>query len=302
MMTTTKIRKKKLPEFQATIKINRTGKSRMFTVASILYVVLLVLSILFIGGANMAEPKSKDGALTVLFSRVSFDETKWMGKLNRETYSMENVIASILASNTGIDYAMISHAAELLQRQMISFLKDGKCVDVLGLCHAYILPKAKVKGDLPLPEDVIGFVPKFTASKLLRDEVANLKVSVTKNTDTGPVINQVTCLADGNTEGRIKAGRNVRLTGSLLTVGGEGAGIFFVPEKDGGKETSEEKWIKADISYLPKNTGKYVEFTAPANLTPDAKYWILLRSKVDTAGKARKTAVEAYSAQVTTVA
>lgn len=295
---------KKSCPFSDSFKNKQTSKSRMFTIASILYVFLLVLSIIINPingkeGYSMGEPKIKNGELAVMFSQLPFDENQWMGKLKRETYSMENVTGAIAASNTGIDYAMISHAAELLQREMLNLLKAGKSVDVLGLGHLYIQPKAKVKGDLPLPEDVTHFVPKFTASKLLRDEVSALKVSTTTSTDSGPVIKQVTSLADGNTEGLIKAGRNVRLTGSRLAVGGEGAGIYFVPEKDGQKDDSSSNWVSCDISYLPKNTSKYVEFTAPTTLKAGSKYWILLRSKICSNGKERKTQVEAYSAQIT---
>lgn len=250
----------------------------------------------------MAEPKTKDSGLTVLLTPNQFMDKSWVGRVKRDTYSVENVIAAISEANPGISYAMMNHVVELLQQEILRQLKAGHSVDVLGLGVIYLAPKESIDGESPEPEDVKGFEPRFSASKLVREEVADLKAAVTKDTQIGPKISHVTCLADGNTEGRIKVGRNVRLTGNKLTVGGDGSGIFFVPEKDGGPDTSEEKWVKTDTSYLPKNSSKYVEFTAPANLTPDSKYWILLRTAITSGGNKRKAAVETYSAQITAVA
>lgn len=94
----------------------------------------------------MAEPKTKDSGLTVLLTPNQFMDKSWVGRVKRDTYSVENVIAAISEANPGISYAMMNHVVELLQQEILRQLKAGHSVDVLGLGVIYLAPKESYRG------------------------------------------------------------------------------------------------------------------------------------------------------------
>lgn len=242
------------------------------------------------------KPQKKDEKVTLLLYRNQFDDKSWVGKIKRDTVSSENVCANIADRDPGVGYAMIIHVLELVQTEILRQIKLGHAVDVLGLGVLYVAPVGKISGTNPQPADIKSFTARFSPSALVREEAKTVKVEITKSIDGMPFVNHVISLKDGNTDGNLTMGRNVRLTGDKLTVGGSGSGIFFAKADESGNIVAEEKnWIAVDTSYLPRNTSKTLEFTVPKGLETSTPYVIVVRTNIHANGSERKTMVQGVS-------
>ena len=87
-------------------------------------------------------------SVTLHHSTLSEDGVNY-GKVTRNTVTLENLIASIIDENRGIDPYLIQHSAILLQQQIIKMLQLGNSVNVLDLGFLYIALNGTVKGDNP---------------------------------------------------------------------------------------------------------------------------------------------------------
>lgn len=78
--------------------------------------------------------KGSDRILSVtLYSNTFAKDGQMIGKVSRNTVTLENMIAAIISENRGLDPFMVQHSAILLQQQIIKMLQLGRCVNVLDL-------------------------------------------------------------------------------------------------------------------------------------------------------------------------
>ena len=117
--------------------------------------------------------KKSDNLLSVtLYDSAFLKEGEYVGKVTRNTVSLENLIADILEEHSGLDPFVIQHSAILLQQQMLKMLQQGKGVNVLDLGIMYIGINGIVKSSTPdsadIPELVVRFTPSTMANEALR--------------------------------------------------------------------------------------------------------------------------------------
>lgn len=81
----------------------------------------------------MLKLEKKDTKLTVLLNKNQLDDSTHVGKLIRNTFSVENLIQEIVENNTGIDCLMMGHAGELFKREILRQGQNGYAMNMLGL-------------------------------------------------------------------------------------------------------------------------------------------------------------------------
>lgn len=250
----------------------------------------------------MLKLEKKDTKLTVLLNKNQLDDSTHVGKLIRNTFSVENLIQEIVDTNTGVDYLMVSHAGELLKREILRQVQKGYAVNVLGLGTLYLAPGGAVKGgDNPSVTDIPGFTARFTPSAEAKEAASSVQAELVVKNDTTPLVSSIMNLSTGKDDGVLTAGKSVRLTGSRLKTGGTGSGIFFVPcDAAGNAETDESKWTAVNADFFPRNTNKTLEFECPAAAAA-TKFLIAVRTAVTGSGEARKEPVTGMSSMTVTV-
>lgn len=120
------------------------------------------------GHRNMATPqfKNADNILSVTLQKNQFspDENSFIGRVTRNTVTLENLIASISEKNEGVSPYMVQHVANLLRDEMLTACQNAKAVDVLGLGTLFISVAGSVSGENPGGSSTPGFKLNFTPS------------------------------------------------------------------------------------------------------------------------------------------
>ena len=122
--------------------------------------------------------KNADSILSVTLRKNQFssDENSFIGRVTRNTVSLENLIASISEKNEGVSPYMIQHVANLLGNEMLRACQNGNAVDVLGIGIMYIGIAGIVSGENPGESSIPGFKICFTPSTKAQEAVDSLKV------------------------------------------------------------------------------------------------------------------------------
>ena len=248
------------------------------------------------------SPKITESSVSVTLSKNSFDKDSYIVRVPRKTLDLANIVSDIRAGYPSLDPYVINHAAELIKEQILKYLKAGKAVNILELGTMYLAPKGTVPRSNPQVSDLPELTLKFTPSKAALESLASLNADSFMVNDPAPQISRITSLKDGNTDGILYQGYPVRLSGDRLKVGGENAGIFFVPvNSDRLPDSDEGNWIAADLSYLPRNVSKTLEFHIPAQVQTGTEYFIAVRTSFVSSGVMRKEAIVGYSVNPVTV-
>ena len=108
--------------------------------------------------------KNADSILSVTLRKNQFkaDENSFIGRVTRNTVTLENLIASISEKNEGVSPYMVQHVANLLGKEMIRACQNGNAVDVLGIGTMYIGVAGTVTGENPSESSIPGFKICFT--------------------------------------------------------------------------------------------------------------------------------------------
>ncbi len=125
-----------------------------------------------------ANFKSADSILSVSLRKNQFkpDTNSFIGRVTRNTVTLENLIAEISEKNEGVSAYMIQHVADLLRDAMLKACKGGNAVDVLGLGTLYISVAGSVNGDNPGESSIPGFRLNFTPSSRAQETLESIKV------------------------------------------------------------------------------------------------------------------------------
>ncbi len=231
----------------------------------------------------MFSPKITESSVSVTLSKNSFDKDSYIVRVPRKTLDLANIVSDIRAGYPSLDPYVINHAAELIKEQILKYLKAGKAVNILELGTMYLAPKGTVPRSNPQVSDLPELTLKFTPSKAALESLASLNADSFMVNDPAPQISRITSLKDGNTDGILYQGYPVRLSGDRL------------PDSDEGN------WIAADLSYLPRNVSKTLEFHIPAQVQTGTEYFIAVRTSFVSSGVMRKEAIVGYSVNPVTV-
>lgn len=248
--------------------------------------------------------KNADSILSVTLRKNQFstEENSFIGRVTRNTVTLENLIASISEKNAGVSPYMIQHVANLLGDEMLTACQNAKAVDVLGLGTMYISVAGSISGENPGESSIPGFKLNFTPSTRAQEAVDSLKVDKVIIADSSPTIDRIINTFNQNEERNLLKGKAVRITGTKLKVMGEDSGIWFAPlDTDGNVSKDETTWIQVATETISQNKPKTLEFYVPDSIT-EADYRIVIRTRYCSGDKELKSAVSAISKTVSIAA
>lgn len=248
--------------------------------------------------------KNADSILSVTLHKNQFstNENSFIGRVTRNTVTLENVIASISEKNEGVSPYMIQHVANLLGNEMMKACENGNAVDVLGIGTMYIGIAGTVTGENPGESSIPGFKICFTPSAKAQEAVNNLKVDKVVIADSSPIFDRIINTFNQNEERNLMKGKSVKITGNRLKLSGKDSGIWFAPlEEDGSVSKDESKWTAVSAETISTNKPKTLEFYVPDELA-QAEYRIVLKTRYSSGYKELKTLASAVSKTVTIVA
>ena len=248
--------------------------------------------------------KNADSILSVTLRKNQFstDENSFIGRVTRNTVTLENLIASISEKNEGVSPYMIQHVANLLGNEMLRACQNGNAVDVLGIGTMYIGVAGTVTGENPGESSIPGFKICFTPSAKAQEAVDSLKVDKVIIADPAPVFDRIINTFNQNENRILSKGKGVKVTGSRLKLLGEDAGIWFAPlDPEGSVNKDETTWIQVSKETVSSNKPKTLEFYVPDSLSEE-NYRIVIRTKYSSGDKELKSPVTAVSKTVTVAA
>ena len=244
--------------------------------------------------------KKADSILSVTLRKNQFSDAEncFVGRVTRNTVTLENMIASISEKNEGVSPYMIQHVAKLLGDEMLQSCQNGNAVDVLGLGTMYIGVAGCVTGDNPGESSIPGFRLGFTPSAKAQEAVDSLKVDKVVIADSNPIFDRIINVFDQNEGRRLLAGKGVKIIGNRLKVAGKQSGIWFAPVGSDGKVSKDEgNWIPVMMETISCNKPKSLEFYVPDGLA-EGNYGIVVRTRYCTADRELKFPVTAISKPV----
>lgn len=248
--------------------------------------------------------KNADSILSVTLRKNQFssDENSFIGRVTRNTVSLENLIASISEKNEGVSPYMIQHVANLLGNEMLRACQNGNAVDVLGIGIMYIGIAGIVSGENPGESSIPGFKICFTPSTKAQEAVDSLKVDKVIIADSSPVFDRIINTFNQNENRILSKGKGVKVTGNRLKLLGEDSGLWFAPlEEDGSVCKDESKWTSVNSETISANKPKSLEFYVPDSLA-EGSYCIVLRTRWCSGDKELKSPVSAISKTITIAA
>lgn len=243
----------------------------------------------------------------VTLSASGLAPNMYVARVPRNNVSMDALLNSVVENNHGIDKYQISHAAELLKKEILLQIKSGKSVNVLDLGTLYLASRKGIKTLNPDKTDINGFEARFSVAKEINAALAKITASVTQIIVANPVIKEIQNPLQTDEESNphmqnssdrvsLKATFSARIKGRNLKLGGEESGIWFVPLTDEGvAEADESQWIKVDDEFILKNGKTVLEFHLPRELTVGTQYLILIRTRLGGSSVLKKDLLEGES-------
>ncbi len=204
--------------------------------------------------------------------------SEYYGRFNRRMVNTRTLIARIQARKAGTNELNVQQIAGFLKEEALAALRNGEAVNVLDLGTFYITPKGKYDGTGFVTED--GSKPlqvKCTPSQLTQNTVENIHITDISYSGRGikikSIYNKFTELEDGI----LTRGKEVRITGEKLKIGGKDSGIFLCPVDENTEVVSnEEMWTQC--THITANTSSSLEFYIPDVIDTGTKYKILVRT------------------------
>ena len=249
----------------------------------------------------MFERKTTESQVNVNLSASNLDADSYIARVPRNPLDIDNIVSDITAGNPSLDPYVIMHAAELIKKQILSYIKEGKSVNILNIATVYAAPKTVVPRVNPQVDDLPALALKFAPSKEAIAALAAVKPASFMIKTNEPAIKRVVSLKDGDEGGTLHKKYLARVEGENLKLVGDDAAVFFVPaDGEGAPSGDEGAWIKAaDTSYLPLNFPKTLEFYIPDAAEEGVSYFVAVRTRYNRSGKERKQAVTGFSSLLT---
>lgn len=234
------------------------------------------------------DDNSGKGNLTMLRNPFG-NGRKYYGKFDRETITMDQIIARIQKRELGTNALMVQHITGLLKAEILEALSRGEAVNVLGLGVIYISADASAESGSAGDVTVTGFSAGFTPSSVTNAVLKKLSVRKITVADNNPSIERLFDTYDEEEKSEFAAGARVRMTGSHLKLGGNVAGIYLCPvDGDGNVSGDEGVWTAVGENLLKVNSDKKIEFIIPRGQKAGG-YRVLLRTSYAGGAKSLKT-------------
>ncbi len=241
--------------------------------------------------ANNADVKldyaDSDGLGNVTLMALPFGKNgkEVYAKVDRSTVNTENLIARADKKGCGVRPHILKLAATIFKEELVEALNRGESVNFLGVGTFYPVPVG-AEGSTPETLSVNGFKVKCSASKDVNDAVSSLKLNKVSKFDNNPVIEKMTDVTTGKTDGSFKEKTVMRIDGNRLKIGGEEGGVFFAPfEEDGIAD--ETMWVKVETFVI--NEPMTLAFVLPDSLKALSKYAVILKTNLAKNGVNNKT-------------
>ena len=199
--------------------------------------------------------------------------------VNRNTASLENLIAAVHKNNPLIPETIIRLMATEFKIVMVQKLNSGEGFNCFDLGILYLTSKGSIESENPSAEDVPAFGVAFTPSKTARYSVSGIEIDSLTKADTLPAIGSFKDLSTNKSGLEITEGGGMQICGQRLKIAGdtEQTGIFFAPvQEDGSIDADETKWHR--VSKVFRNFPKDLSFFLPDELTAGSKWFVVLRS------------------------
>ena len=250
----------------------------------------------------MFEQEQVASYVSMKLSNNAFNEENYICRVPRDTVSMNGIVSDIVAGTPSIDAYVIMHAAELIKSKILELLQQGRSVDVLELGTMYLKPQGTVTRSNPQVADLPSLGLQFTPSAEARAAIAEVSGISFMINDSSPEIQAVLDLVS-MTEGEIRSGEPVRITGAKmkLAIDDDGAyesgnGIYLVPPLESGEpDTDPDNWISVLASGIITNYAKKIEVWMPTGISAGSSYYLYIESTYLSKSERRKTAVGGYS-------
>lgn len=239
-------------------------------------------------------------SVTLRKNQLSQEEDSYIGRVTRNTVSLENLIASIRQKNEGVSSYMIEHVANLLGDEIICALQNGKSVDVIGLGSLYIAVSGAVRGNNPGESNIPGFKLAFTASAKAQDAMSSIKVDKVVMQNSLPSFDRIVNDFNQREDGILSYGKGLKIQGTKLKISGADSGIFFAPiTAEGDAAKDEASWIEVDPTTVGTNEPKTLRFYVPDEVEKGGRYSIVVRTRHSGSERELKTLLTSFSPVVT---
>ncbi len=199
-------------------------------------------------------------------------------KMQRNTLTMNNVIAEILKGRNHSSDGELLNSYALIKSTILKFLNNGYAVEVLDLGTLY---PSIVKGTEKKKQHfIVGFTPSEEAKKA----VESIKISSIQPESTSASITKIEDYNTGIVNSYFSGNSVVRIYGSKLKIQDDEpstgkAGIFFAPVLEDGSYPQEmDKWIKIPQSNIRVNMPSSLIFKLPENIETDKDYVLILQT------------------------
>lgn len=215
----------------------------------------------------------------------------FFGRVERNTYSTQNVLDLMKEAIPLVDLGTAASVLTAYSNTILKIIESGNAVKFGELGTFYIAGKGTVDNEDEKPSDTV----KFTVSEGLKNAVSNIEIASSEYTVPAGKITRVTDIATGNKDGILTSVSSILVEGENLKIGGEGAGIWFVPVTEKGVLYSDEaEWIKVQTA-LVYNLPSKLLFTVPENVE-SGNYKIVVRTRYGSKPNyIRKNFIEAVS-------
>lgn len=216
----------------------------------------------------------------VTLTPCQFLENTYIARVPRRTVTTDQIVDLIAAHNQGIDRFQVSHAMELLKKEILEQAELGFSVDILEICKLYIAPCSSIKSLTPESETVSGFEARFAVNDRLKEKLKGMTATVAAVTAPEPQISQIENPTEKEKNRRdiLKATFSARITGKKLKVEGDDSGIFFIPVRDDDTpSTNKEEWVQVPKEFITHNTNLRLEFLLPRTIQGNSRYFIAVK-------------------------
>ena len=240
------------------------------------------------------DDNSGKGTLT-MYRNPFNNGRRYYARFDRDTITMEQIIARIQKKDLGTNALMVKHIAGLIKAEILEALSRGEAVNILDLGTLFITADASAESENASDITVAGFSAGFTPSALTNSTLKTLSVSKVTVADNTPRIEQLFDTYDDEEHDDFTAGARVRMTGAHLKLGGETSGLFLCPTDGEGSASGDEgTWTKIADNLLKVNLVGRIEFIIPRG-QETGSYRVLLRTSYAGGGRSLKAVREAWS-------
>ena len=223
---------------------------------------------------NYSDAEGK-GSLTLYKNR--FDNgNEYYARFDRETVTVDNMIARMQKKDIGINAIVAKHILSLYKAEVLEAASKAESVNLFDLGTLY--PAAiGVKGTTNETTTIEKIVVRFTSSKELNTAVKDIEIKKVTLASSTPITGKITDMFSQKEDGTATIGKVLRIEGSRLKFTGNDSGIFFAPiDESLAYDTDEKTWIKSPA--VMRNAPKMLEVFIPETLEEGRKYAVLHKS------------------------